>query len=354
MSKIIDLKGIRFGKLLVTERVENNKAGNAMWKCLCDCGNTCTYAGARLRSGHNKSCGCLKNTPRYIDEIGNTYGKLRVISFSHTDKKDSFWNCKCECGNNTVCKGTELRSGNVKSCGCLKEHRYIDEIGNIYGRLTVLKLSHTDKQNAFWNCKCECGNEKIINGTSLRSGATQSCGCLQKEVASEVGKSKAELIDISTRFGKLVVLSRAEQPRWHIKKRTYWNVICDCGNTKIVAGDHLRRGLVKSCGCVKSRGQEEISKILSDNKIDYKIEYSFSDLKSLKNSSLRFDFAIFNNGVLSHLIEYDGIQHSDSSSKFYSDTILLHDTLKTKYCIKNNIRLIRISKIKDIKLENLL
>lgn len=52
-------KGNRYGRLFVKERVLNNKRGDAMWNCLCDCGNTCVVSGKNLRNGHAQSCGCL-------------------------------------------------------------------------------------------------------------------------------------------------------------------------------------------------------------------------------------------------------------------------------------------------------
>ena len=53
-----------------------------------------------------------------------------------------------------------------------------DETGNVYGRLTVLEFSHIEKNSkAYWRCKCECGNETVICGYSLRRGYTKSCGC---------------------------------------------------------------------------------------------------------------------------------------------------------------------------------
>lgn len=55
----------------------------------------------------------------------------------------------------------------------------INEIGNKYGRLTVIERAPNDSAGrAHWICKCECGNTTIVRGTTLRSGATQSCGCL--------------------------------------------------------------------------------------------------------------------------------------------------------------------------------
>ena len=63
------------------------------------------------------------------------------------------------------------------------QKKLINEIGNIYGRLTVISRAENSKNGvARWLCKCECGNEKIICGISLRSkNPTHSCGCLQKE-----------------------------------------------------------------------------------------------------------------------------------------------------------------------------
>lgn len=52
------------------------------------------------------------------------------------------------------------------------------------------------------------------------------------------------------RFGKLLVISMAEERH---KGRLKWNVVCDCGVIKIVAGTDLRSGHARSCGCEGSR-----------------------------------------------------------------------------------------------------
>ena len=61
MEKFIDLTGQRFGRLVVIERAANSNAGSARWNCMCDCGGKATVVGGGLRSGHTKSCGCIKN-----------------------------------------------------------------------------------------------------------------------------------------------------------------------------------------------------------------------------------------------------------------------------------------------------
>lgn len=61
-----------------------------------------------------------------------------------------------------------------------------DEIGNIYGRLTVINRSENNKDNrAMWCCVCRCKNLTVVRGADLRNGNTQSCGCLNKERVKE-------------------------------------------------------------------------------------------------------------------------------------------------------------------------
>lgn len=60
-----------------------------------------------------------------------------------------------------------------------------DETGKRYGRLIVLKKVESKGNRAMYLCKCDCGNEKIICGRNLREGRTMSCGCLRKERARD-------------------------------------------------------------------------------------------------------------------------------------------------------------------------
>lgn len=66
--------------------------------------------------------------------------------------------------------------------GKRKAHNFIDETGNKYERLTVIKEAGRDKHNnAMWLCRCTCGREVVVRGVDLRSGSTKSCGCLNLE-----------------------------------------------------------------------------------------------------------------------------------------------------------------------------
>jgi len=61
----------------------------------------------------------------------------------------------------------------------------IDMTGKRVGRLLVKSYAFTRKKSAYWNCVCDCGNEVVVIGKDLRKGHTQSCGCLQKEKAKD-------------------------------------------------------------------------------------------------------------------------------------------------------------------------
>lgn len=219
----------------------------------------------------------------------------------------------------------------------------IDLTGQKIGRLMVISPAPNKGRRTQWNCKCECGNDFIALTESLRSGKTRSCGCLRSEITAE--KNKNNIINlIGQHFGKLTVIQQAESYRNH----SAWICECECGNIITVNSVELKKGDTLSCGCLRSSyGESLIKNILTNNQIDFKKEYSFEDLLSEKNIPLRFDFAIFKDGKLSHLIEYDGEQHfsNKGDNKLWSDSFEKRkerDKLKTEYCKKHNIPLIRI------------
>lgn len=60
MSKLNDLKGQRFGRLIVLQRgADRGKQKKTAWICQCDCGNVCEPLATELRRGTTQSCGCM-------------------------------------------------------------------------------------------------------------------------------------------------------------------------------------------------------------------------------------------------------------------------------------------------------
>jgi hypothetical protein len=57
--------------------------------------------------------------------------------------------------------------------------KFIDLTGQRFGRLKVKEFSHKNKWGSpYWICLCDCGNTRVIRGSSLRNEHTQSCGCI--------------------------------------------------------------------------------------------------------------------------------------------------------------------------------
>jgi len=73
MAKLIDLSNKKFGRLTVIQRAKNSKNGDSRWFCKCVCGETKTIQGNHLRTGAIRSCGCLEKENRF--EVNKTHGE---------------------------------------------------------------------------------------------------------------------------------------------------------------------------------------------------------------------------------------------------------------------------------------
>jgi len=191
MGKFIDLTGQKFGRLTAIRRIprkDGDKSKFAWWECQCECGNVIDVRSGELIRLHTKSCGCLNNERRkgYMDITGKRFGDLVVIR-KISDESPLTWECICECGNKVIVRGSDLKQKKTRSCGCLKQKLYlIDLTGKRFGKLTVIKKADqiTKNRKVIWECRCDCGNTKFVEGALLKTLHTKSCGCLQKESIS--------------------------------------------------------------------------------------------------------------------------------------------------------------------------
>jgi hypothetical protein len=131
--------------------------------------------------------------------IGQTFNRLTVVKYAYNKNKHNFWLCRCACGKEVVVEQNKLKSGHTKSCGCL---RIKDLTGQRFGRLTVVGLDSIRNKKSYWLCKCECGNECLVRSDLLQCNNTLSCGCYVKdrsllplpEYTEEVALKKAKSI----------------------------------------------------------------------------------------------------------------------------------------------------------------
>ena len=163
MGRFIDLTGRRFGKLYVVEQAETRLHGKGRrqvyWKCQCDCGNEIEVQANNLRSGHTISCGCAKTdagTKKRSDLAGKCFNRLTVIKEVTPYGRERCWLCKCDCGKETVVQQNNLVSGEVKSCGCLRQEILVKEHTTHGGRYTRL-------YNIWRRMRSRCSKESDIS-----------------------------------------------------------------------------------------------------------------------------------------------------------------------------------------------
>lgn len=281
---------------------------------------------------------------KLINLLGQSFGELTVIERAeNTIDNKARWKCKCSCGKERIVKSDDLRKGKITSCGCKNSSRSKDLKGQKFDRLTVIEFAGLDNnKKALWKCQCDCGNEKIVRGSDLTSHKIHSCGCYktEKNMNNLVGK----------KFGKLTVIKACGK----YGRQILWKCQCDCGNYIEVTTNHLTTGNTQSCGCLVSKGEEEIVKILQKQNISFVKQYIFSDLRGKNEVPLRFDFAVFYKEKLFCLIEYQGLQHYQNIYNLSEEDwkySLKRDNMKKEYCQNNNIPLIEIKYSDNISIK---
>ena len=129
--------------------------------------------------------------PRFEDLTGKKFGRWTVIKREENDKNNcTRWLVECSCEKRTrrvIGVGT-LKSGNSKSCGCLRNELYrkriedVDLTGLKKNYLEVLEFDRYENSRRYWKCKCLlCGKEGFsVSTASINNGSVQSCGCLRE------------------------------------------------------------------------------------------------------------------------------------------------------------------------------
>lgn len=221
-------------------------------------------------------------------------------------------------------------------------------INQKFGKLLVIKELPSQNGRSYWECLCDCGNIINVIGKNLKNGNTKSCGCLQKEKASKLNSKDLT----NKRFGKLLVVKKAQNN----KKEIFWDCVCDCGSNISVSTHNLTSGNTQSCGCIKSKGEEKIASLLTENNISFEREKNFENCIFPDTCrKAKFDFFVNNE----YLIEYDGIQHFQQNGWSTKDRLFYtkeHDKIKNLWCKKNNIKLIRIpyTALRELKISDLI
>jgi hypothetical protein len=198
-----------------------------------------------------------------LNLTGRRFGRLVVLERAADDyvapsgKRFPCWHVLCDCGTQTTIRGSQMRSGRTRSCGCLRTEafqeaqaersRRIDLIGQRFGDLIVVERAadyvrpSDGRCDVRWRAACDCGGETVTSGTCLRLGLTTSCGCRRGTTDDLTGSVYARLTVIE-RAGSLVGPSGSRVALWRCR--------CECGTETVVATARLRNGQTRSCGCL--------------------------------------------------------------------------------------------------------
>lgn len=169
------------------------------------------------------------------DLTGQKFGKLTVVAPNKVENGYMTWKCKCDCGGEIITSSNRLKTGRVKSCGCMRtksaqraaKGRFIDLTGQQFHSLTVVKDSgQRDKHKAIlWECKCVCGNVTLVRGSELKSERIISCCCQQSKIQSKEGhKHKDAILSTMVEGTNLAVLNDKPTKRNQSGvKGVFWN-----------------------------------------------------------------------------------------------------------------------------------
>lgn len=182
-----DLRGRRFGDLVVVERVDDyvSPAGHHHSRYLCRYDNGIEKVMRRnviIKSGN------AKRRSKEDDLIGVTVGNLTVIGrvedyIAPSGRHHRQYLCRCKDGQEKILRRMEIAQKifALQQRPRQKSKSSQDLTGLRFGRWSVIGPVSDD----WWHCKCDCGVERDVRGSGLRSGGTMSCGCLQKEIVTD-------------------------------------------------------------------------------------------------------------------------------------------------------------------------
>lgn len=162
--KVIDLTGMRFNRWTVQGRGPNNTKGQAQWICKCDCGSERLLVSVSVRTGHSKSCGCLKL--EVLKERSTKHGHAHMGKISPTYQSWAGMLARC---TDTKHKGYKAYGGRgIKVCERWKSFKnFLADMGEKpIG--TSLDRKDVDKGYSKANCRWATSFEQARNKRNTR------------------------------------------------------------------------------------------------------------------------------------------------------------------------------------------
>lgn len=156
MSKLIDLTGKRFGRLIVIRRMDHDKWGHSTWLCQCDCGKEKIIRSDHLLSNKIQSCGCLHNEGNNIRHGHNKKGEV-------TKEYKAWGGMKQRCTNPSDKAYSDYGGRGITVCKrWLKFENFLEDMGECPIGLT-LDRKNNNKNYCKSNCRWTTPQEQARN-----------------------------------------------------------------------------------------------------------------------------------------------------------------------------------------------
>lgn len=127
----------------------------------------------------------------FKEKIYSMRDDIEILNEYHNKHSIIVCRCKIHPNHTFKVKASTLLNAGGKCKLCRFEKKKLG--GQTFGRLIVLRLDEEvslQKKNAYWKCKCQCGNGISVSQSSLLSGNTISCGCAKTDAVINFNKTK--------------------------------------------------------------------------------------------------------------------------------------------------------------------
>ena len=348
----MDKNSTRFSAGYIPDKIEYNSPHVLNWKCENGHSYTCETVGRTLFDLKCPICYPKGD----ILHVGTSYGCLTTIDdFDHVRNA---YKCQCDCGKTHYKSQQEFLNSKHRFCTRavtekLLEHRLWElKVANepqteenalkVFCGLAVKKWLDKNK-----NSKRVYAPNYDVEFTGRIFESLEILGCIDDK-----HEERSINNDLRKRDAYKYIVYKKYRCRCYLCGKEYEAKCSQFSiNPPTSYGSTAYNGYWSDikCKCHKiSSFQWIVNKLLFENNIHYRVEYSFSDLYGIYGKNqLKFDFAILNNnGSLKCLIECQGEHHSGPVEEFGGEhrynIQVQNDALKKEYCKKHNIVLIEI------------
>ena len=182
-----------------------------------------------------------------------------------------------------------------------------------------------------------CNKEYITSLSSIENSKGMCLACGAKYNGLQRAIDKKTFLELATIDGTLMCVDQDQ----YISFGNLMDFYCsECGDVfTTTPNNYIKRNFTRCKKChINSYGEQLVAQILDKYHINYETQYKFNDC--IDKKPLPFDFYLIDDNVI---IEYDGIQHYYPvfGQESFEMTIK-HDEIKNKYCVDNDIKIIRI------------